>query len=100
MGLDVSVKGETVENGEAPVEEAADLRGAGSQLLDLNTILASYILVGELNNEVVGILGEIRNLRAQCAEVEIVKNFEGVLYHDVYEPVGLIRLAKARCIFI
>ena len=66
VGLDKIVKGETVCNGEAPVEEATELRGTGSQLLDLNTILASYILVGELNYEVVDVLGEALHLGAHC----------------------------------
>jgi hypothetical protein len=74
VGLDEIVKGETVCNGEAPVEEATELRGTGSQLLDLNTILASYILVGELNYEVVDVLGEALHLGAHCVKVEIVDN--------------------------
>ena len=93
--LNVVVEGETIDNGEDPVEHAADLGGTGGQLLDLNAVLAGDVLVGQLNDEIVDVLDEDLNLRADSVEVEVVDNIVALGDNSVNEPVGLVNLLVA-----
>ena len=95
VGLNVIVEGETIGNGEDPVEDATDLGGTGGQLLNLDAILAGDVLVGQLNDEVVDVLDEDLELTANGVEVEVVCNIVGLSDNSVNEPVGLVNLTVA-----
>ena len=96
VGLDVVVEGQPVDNSEQPVEGTAHFGGTGGKLLDLDRVLASYVLVGELNDKVVRILSKELSLGADRAKIErddISDKIVSLSYNGVEEFVRLAGLS-------
>jgi hypothetical protein len=94
-GLDVVIESETVDDSEHPVEEPRDLGGTGGELLDLDAVLAGYVLVRQLNDEIVHVLDEDLELGTDCVEFEVVGDIVALGNNGVNELVGLINLFVA-----
>ena len=95
VGLDVGIKCQTVSYSEAPVEDAAKLRGTSRELFYLYTRLACNVLVRHLDNQVVQVLSEELHLRAYGINIKVVDNVERIVSNLVDKPVSLADLAIA-----